>query len=259
VVLTLHQAPDALARWLGPLAMPEARAPIARALAEERAAVLVRGEWHRRRVAEAFDLPAADLGVLPASIPLDAIPFQPQLGEPREILALTRLAPEKAAIAQLAVELTRARLAAGRPCRLTIAGEGPRRGRLAELCERCLPPSAWRIEGAPRDPVGRLFASDLIVAQGLTTLEAAALGRRVVVARSLGEGHAAGAVLSPDRYDEAARDPFGCPPLSDEPERLWGEILALDAEGLGQIRRLVEAHNGLEAASQALAQAIGRR
>jgi hypothetical protein len=256
VALTLHQMPDAPARWLGSEGMPVVRAPIARALAEERAAVLVRGESHRERVAAAFDLPAAELSILPASVPLESIPFQPQLGEPREILALMRLAPEKAAIAQLAVELTRARLAAGRPCRLTIAGEGPRRELLAALCERRLPAAAWRIEDAPADPIARLFPSDLVVAQGLTTLEAAALGRRVVVARSADESRAAGAVLTVERYDAAARDPFGRPPLSDDAGRLWGELLALDEEDLRQIRHLVEQHNSLEVASRALAEAI---
>jgi hypothetical protein len=256
VALTLHQAPDAMASWLGPEAMPEARAPIARALSDERAAVLVRGEWHRERVASAFELPADALRILPASIPLDSIPFQPQLGEPREILALMRLAPEKAAIAQLAVELTRERLAAGRPCRLTIAGEGGWREQASALCERRLPAAAWRIESAPSDPVARLFASDLIVAQGLTTLEAAALGRRVVVARSAGEDRAAGVVLTPDRYDAAARDPFGEPPLTTDPGLLWGELLALGEADLRRLRRQVEDHNSLDAASRALAAAI---
>ena len=175
---------------------------------------LVRGEWHREAVAAAFDLPAEAFDVLPASIPMAPLPFQPQLGEPREILALMRLAPDKAAIAQFAVELTRARLVAGRPCRLTVAGEGPWREQAQALCEERLPAAAWRIEGAPADPVARLFSSDLVVAQGLTTLEAAALGRRVVVARAIDEDRAAGVVLTPDNYDVAARDPFGEPPLS---------------------------------------------
>jgi hypothetical protein len=256
VALALHQAPDAIASWLGPEVMPEVRAPIARALEDERAVVLVRGERHRERVAAAFDLPANELGILPASIPLASTPFQPQLGEPREILALMRLAPEKAAIAQLAVELTRERLAAGRPCRLTIAGEGGWREQASALCQRRLPAAAWRIEGAPADPVARLFASDLIVAQGLTTLEAAALGRRVVVARSADEDRAAGVVLTPDRYDDAARDPFGKPPLTTDPGLLWNELLALDDEDLRRLRRQVETHNSLEAASRALAEAI---
>ncbi|HEX3173355.1 MAG TPA: hypothetical protein VHQ43_03930 [Solirubrobacterales bacterium] len=256
VALSLHQTPDALASWLGPQALAEVRVPIALALAEERAAVLVRGEWHRERFADAFDLPADTLSILPASIPLDAVPFQPQLGEPREILALMRLAPEKAAIAQLAVELTRERLAASRPCRLTIAGEGDWRVQAEALCQARLPREAWRIEEAPANPVARLFASDLIVAQGLTTLEAAAIGRRVVVARPIDESRAAGVVLTPERYDVAARDPFGKPQVTPDAKRLWGEVLALDEDDLHRIRRLVEEHNSLAAASQALAGAL---
>jgi hypothetical protein len=257
VALTLHQAPDALARWLGPDAMPAAREQIARALADERAAVLARGEWHRERFAAAFDLPASALDILPASIPLDAVPFQPQLGEPREILALVRLAPEKAAVIELGVGLIRARLAAGRPCHLTIAGEGTWREQAEALCERQLPPQAWRIEEAPAEPVARLFASDLVVAQGLTTLEAAAIGRRVVVARSLEGDGAAGAVLSPANYGAAAQDPFGKPAVTASATRLWNELLALDEDDLREVRRLVEQRNSLEVASRALARAIG--
>jgi len=256
VALALHQAPEALASWLGPEVMASVRVPIARALADDRAVVLVRGKWHRERFATAFDLPADGFRILPASIPLDAVPFQPQLGEPREVMALMRLAPEKAAIAQLAVELTRQRLAAGRPCRLTIAGEGEWREQAEALCRARLPPQAWRIEAAPADPVARLFASDLVVAQGLTTLEAAAIGRRVVVARSLDESRAAGVVLTPERYDDAARDPFGKPAVSATAGQLWAELLALGEDDLGEIRRRVEEHNSLAAASRALARAL---
>jgi hypothetical protein len=232
------------------------REPIARAVEEKRAAVLVRGRWHRDRVARAFDIPADALGVLPASIPLTSIPFHPELGEPREILALMRLSSEKAAIAQLAVELTRKRLAAGRPCHLTIAGDGPWRKSAVELCERRLPLSSWRIERAPADPIARLSGSDLVVTQGLTTLEAAALGRRAVVARAIGDDRAAGVVLTPGRYDAAAQDPFGEPPLRSEVDRLWEEIIAVSETELRELRHLVESRNNLEVASQALRGAI---
>jgi hypothetical protein len=254
--LAVHQLPNTPARWAGPEIMPSVRVPIDRALAEPHAVVLVRGEWHRRLVAAAFDLPGADLALLPASIPLEPAPFHPELGEPREILALMRLSADKAAIARLAVALTRRRLAARRPCRLTIAGEGGWAAEARELCETSLPPSAWRIEAAPSDPLARLSYCDLAVAQGLTTLEAAALGRRVVVARTTGADRAAAVVLTPDRYDAAARDPFGEPPLSEDTGRLWEEIVAVDAGALRALRRLVEEHNSLAAASRALREAI---
>jgi hypothetical protein len=253
--LVLHQLPLAPAGWAGADVLPAIRLPIARALADPHAAVLVRGEWHRARVAEAFDLPGAELRVLPASIPLESIPFRPQLGEPREVLALMRLSPEKAAIARLAVEIVRRRLAVGRPCRLTIAGEGEWGERARELCAERLPAAAWRIEPAPRDPVARLAASDLVVAQGLTTLEAAALGRRTMVARSAAE-RAAAVVLTPARYDAAARDPFGRPSLTADPGRLWDEVVAVDGEDLRRLRELVEAGNSLGAAARALGEAI---
>jgi hypothetical protein len=254
--LVLHQAPNALARWQGPEIMPSVRIPLDQAIADEHAAVLVRGEWHRNRVAAAFDIPVDALSILPASIPLASIPFHPELGEPREILALTRLSPEKAAIPRLAVELTRRRLTARRPCHLTVAGDGPWHEEAAALCERRLPLGSWRIERAPSDPIDRLFAADLIVTQGLTTLEAAAIGRRVIVARAIDDNSAAGAVLIPDRYDVAARDPFGEPSVTPDVDRLWEEVLAVGDEDLRELRHLVERHNSLEAASQALGVAI---
>jgi hypothetical protein len=203
-----------------------------------------------------FDLPANGLSILPASIPLTSAQFQPELGEPREILALMRLSPDKAAIAQLAIDLTRRRLAARRPCRLTIAGEGPWHDEAGALCERLLPSSAWRIEKAPAHPVARLSASDLIVAQGLTTLEAAAIGRRVVVARITEEDRGAGVVLTPDRYAVAAQDPFGKPDVTADVNRLWEEILAVDEEDLRELRRLVETRNSLEVAARALSEVV---
>jgi hypothetical protein len=123
-LLTVHQTPDALARWFGPEIVPATRAPLIRAVNDRHAGVLVRGESHRSRVATAFDLPAESLDILPASIPLAAIPFQPRAGQPTELLALIRLSPDKAAVGQLAVALARSRLAAGNPCQLAIAGDG---------------------------------------------------------------------------------------------------------------------------------------
>lgn len=255
-VLTVHQAPDALARWYGPGIIPSTRAPLARAVNAEHATVLVRGESHRHRLATAFDLPETGLDILPASIPLAPISFQPRDGTPVEVLALMRLSPEKAAVGQLAVALTRTRLAAGHPCRLTIAGKGPWRAEAEALCRRELPLGSWGVEFAPADPIARLTAADLVVSQGLTTLEAAALGRPAIVARAVDEESAAGTVLRPDRYELAARDPFGRPALSDEPAQLWDELLAVDGKQLKQLRTLVESHNSLGVASRSLAAAL---
>jgi hypothetical protein len=253
--LTVHQAPEALARWFGPGILAEARVPIERALADPRAVALVAGESHRRRMAEAFDVPADGLHVLPACIPVPPAPGTagPAAGE---VLALTRLSPDKAAIVVLAAELVRARVDVGHRCRMTIAGDGNWRAGALSLCEERLPPEALRVEGPPADPIARLAAADLVVAQGLTTLEAAALERRVVVARAVEEDRAAGAVLTPDRYDVAARDPFAQPQLSSDLGHLWHEALAVGGDDLGAIRALVERHNSLEVASRALREAL---
>jgi hypothetical protein len=189
---------------------------------------------------------------MPSSVPLDELSFGPAVGEPRKMLAMTRLAPEKMPIVRLAVELLHERLASGGKCQLAVTGDGPRRAEAVELCERRLPRGSWRIESAPADPIARLAESDLVVAQGTTTLEAAALGRRVVVARSLGAREASGTVLTPENYDEAARDPFGDPRVSEDVSALWDEALALDDAALTALRQLVEKHNSPEAASRAL-------
>lgn len=257
--LTLHQSPRAMTRWFGPTTVATARATLERALIERHAVPLVTGYAHRRQVAAAFDVPGDAMRVLPASVPLQSLPFRPARNEIREVLAMTRLSPEKAALVGLAVDLVGVRLATGQPCRLTIAGEGPSRSEAVALCEERLPSGSWLIEGAPEDPIARLAGADVVVAQGLTTLEAAALGRRVVVARPAAEdgaAGAAGAVLTLDRYDEAARDPFGEPPLTDDVNRLWEEVLAVGELELRALRHLVETHNRLEIASGALGEAL---
>jgi hypothetical protein len=254
--LTLHQSPQAVSRWFAPPTPEEIRLAVRRAAAEPHAAVLVRGEAHRRKVASAYDIADKALRTLPPSVPLASLPFRPQLEQPTEVLAMTRLAPGKMAIARMAAELVRERLAAGEPCRLTIAGDGTRSEEALAICEARLPPGSWRIEGPPADPLATLAEAQLVVAQGLTTLEAAALGRRVVVARPAGTSGASGAVLRPDVYDEAARDPFGDPPLTEEPARLWDEVLALEETELANLRDLVEHHNSPQATSSALAKAL---
>jgi hypothetical protein len=254
--LAMHLTPQTMTRWLAPPTPMKARRTVERVVAEPHAVALVRGEAHRRKVATAYALSPDALRILPPSIPLPSLPFRPNPGKAEEVLAMTRLGPDKTAIFRLAVELVRERLAAGHPCRLTIAGEGPLRQDAIALCERRLPPGSWRVEGAPKDQIARLADSDLVVAQGTTTLEAAALGRRVVVARPFGANSASGAVLTPDGYDEAARDPFGDPRVTEDTAQLWKEALAIDEVALRDLRHRVEAHNSLEAASQALSEAL---
>ncbi len=256
VALAMHVAPQGVTRRLAPPTPMRARRVVERAVAEPGAVALVRGEAHRRKVAFAYGLPSEALRILPAALSMHETPFQPAMGEPREVLAMTRLAPDKTVIVRLAVELVRERVAAGNECRLTIAGDGPWRPEALALCEKRLPVGSWRIEGASASPTTRLADSDLVVAQGTTTLEAAALGRRVVVARSLGPHQASGVVLTPERYDDAARDPFGDPRVTEDTAQLWGELLALDETDLSTLRQLVESHNSLEVASRALGEAL---
>jgi hypothetical protein len=255
-VLTLHGAPQAMTRWFAPPAPAIARRTLERAVAEPHAVALVRGEAHRQKVADAYAVPPEALRILPVSVPPASLTLSPARAELSEVLAMTRLAAEKAAIVRIAVELVRERLNSGQPCRLTVAGEGPLRPEAIALCERRLPRDSWRIEDAPEDPIARLAASDLVVAQGTTTLEAAALGRRVVVARSLGPHGASAVVLTPDNYDDAARDPFGNPRVSKDTAQLWDELLDVSKADLTSLRQLVEKHNSLDVAAQALDEAL---
>lgn len=255
-ILTVHQAPQTVTRRFAPPTPARIRRTVEQAAADPRAIVLVRGEAHRRKVAAAYGLPRDALWILPPSVPLPEPRVGSPQGGPEKVLAMTRLAPEKAAIPKVAVELVRERLATGWPCELTVAGEGPCEPEAVAFCEQSLPPGSWRIESAPKNPIEKLAAADIVVAQGLTTLEAAALRRRVVVARSLGARGASGAVLTPGVYDEAARDPFGDPRVTEDASRLWDELLATDETALDTLRHLVESHNSLPTAAQALGEAL---
>jgi hypothetical protein len=251
--LVVHQMPLQMVRWHGPEVVAGARATLERAIADPAAAVLVRGPAHRHIFETAFGLRAGELRTLPVSFPLP--PFSPAQGRNR-ILALTRHSPEKASIPRLAVELTREGLARGRECRLAVAGEGPTQDQVEALCAERLPPGTWRFEGPPPDPIARLGAADIVIAQGSTTLEATALGRRVVVARRAGKGSAAGIVLRPECYEAAARDPFGDPEVTTDPGELWDGLLEIEDDELRELRRLVEAHNSLDVAAAALRDAV---
>lgn len=254
--LAMHGAPQGVVRRFAPPAPMKLRRAVERATTDPRAVALVCGAAHRRKVAAAYGIPADALRVMPPSVPLDELSFDPTPGKPVEMLAMTRLAAEKMPIVRLAVELLCERLAEEGECVLAVVGDGPRRAEAIELCERRLPPGSWRIEGAPTDPIARLAESDLVVAQGTTTLEAAALGRRVVVVRSLGARGASGAVLTSENYDEAARDPFGDPRVTEDVKALWEETLALDESALAALRALVEAHNSPRRTLQAFDAAV---
>jgi hypothetical protein len=252
-ILSAHQMPLAMARWFGPEVIPPARELLAGALEDARTCVVVRGEWHRGHFERAFGLRAD--AMLPAAIPIPPEPPAPAAAAPGEILALMRFSPEKEPVARLAVELTRARLRRG-SARLAIAGEGPWREEAIALCRDGLPPGRWRIEPAPADPTARLASADLVVAQGLTTLEAAALERRVIVARLEPDGGVAGAVLAPGNYAAAAGDPFGRPRLSPSPEELLDQARSLSMAEVRKLRELVVERNSLAAGTKALAEAI---
>jgi hypothetical protein len=252
--LVAHQPPHQLLRWFPPEVMAGAQEVFERAAAQRSGFVFVRGAAHRRQFEEAFAIPPRALRVLPPSIPLP--PFAGGAGD-EDILALTRHSPEKAAIPELAVELTRRGLERGHSCRLAVVGNGPGRDWVEALCADRLPPGSWQFEDAPADAIARLAVADIVVAQGTTTLESAALGRRVVVAHhDAGGGHAGGIVLRPETYEDAARDPFGEPQLAADLDSVWDGLLSVDESELRELRVLVEANHSLDAAASAARAAI---
>jgi hypothetical protein len=256
VALAMHQLPTAFSRWFGEETVETARSTLDLALRHPAAVGLVRGAYHRRRFEEEFGIAPGELAILPAAIPLPPPDLLDAGKGEGEVLALMRLAPEKAPIARLAVELVAAGAAAGEECRLTIAGDGPWRDAAIELCEARLPTDSWNLEPAPADPIARLAAADRVVAQGLTTLEAAALGRPTVVAREAGAGLAAGCVVTPANYDVAARDAFGFPEVTTDAAALWRGLRAVTPSDRGEVRSLVAEHNSIDAALDALGRAL---
>lgn len=254
--LVIHQSPTALARWFGDGIVELTRAPVELAVRHPAAVAMVRGEHHRRRFVDAFGLPPEGLRILPAAIPTPPVAGTTADPATGEVLAMIRLSPDKAAVARMAVALVAGGRAAGDSPRLTIAGDGPWRESARALCESALPAGSWRLEPAPHDPLARLAAADLVVAQGLTTLEAAALGRPTVVAREAGENGAAGIALRPENYGEAAQDPFGFPAVSTDSGALWHEARALTPADLAELRALVIRHNSIEACRGALEEAL---
>ena len=179
--------------------------------------------------------------VLPASIPLPAAAGRPASRAATEILALTPGSRRRRRRwSGSATELTRARARRNARAASTIAGDGPWRGRPSRSASR-LPAGPGGSRRRPRDPLARLAAADLVVAQGLTTLEAAALERRVVVARTVWRtARRRGRAHAPSATTSRPRDPFGRPASSRPyPDASGRSARPVDAGELAALRALV--------------------
>lgn len=242
-VLVRHGAARHLDEWA--LFEPERAFTLARGAIDDPACVVCAcGAAHRREMAECLAVDEQDLAILPEAVDAARIPFQPCTGESRTILAMVRLSIEKAPVVELAAGLTARALAAGRPVHLDVVGEGPWQAEALALCGRLLPPAAWSHEPATERPLERLARADVCVTQGLTTIETAALGRRVVVARhATAASGVGGTVLTPATYAGAAEDPFAVEQVEHDLDRLWDGLDAIGPGELAALRSLVEERN----------------
>jgi hypothetical protein len=98
--------------------------------------------------------------------------------------------------------------------------------------------------------------ASIVCTANLSGLEAAALGRPVVLARRSDDGRALGPVLTEGGYERFGGDIFGTDLPAETPERVWAAIDALDTEELARIRALVIARNSGRAQANALLEAL---
>jgi glycosyltransferase involved in cell wall biosynthesis len=242
--LALHSDIPGVRAWFGEAAMRRL-VLWARALVRSPAGgVLTRGRRHRRDAAALLSVEEEELAVVPPGVAADQIDFDPAPGEPGRVVALTRLSPEVAARVDAAIELVAAGLQAGRPCRLELVGDGPWKNQALRLCAARLPRGAWQHRPATLDPLAAVRGADLVVATGLTGLEAAAAGRPVAIARRTDDGAGVvGPLLTPETYRLYTDDIYGFDVPATAPTAVWSQRDALTSDDLRTLRRLVETEN----------------
>lgn len=256
--LALHSTPAGFEDWLEPRTLARLRALLPVALARRGLALLTIGEEYVRGYATFFGVDESGISLLPPAVDSGRIAF----AAPRErldaVLCLARLSPEKSPQIRAGIDLVCARLRIGQPCRLDVIGDGPWRGRAEMMCAASLPAGAYAFHGATLDPRPALRAAPVVAATGMAALEAACAGARVVIVRTtLDDAGALGPVLSPDSYDERARESFGARvPAPRSAEATWADLEALTPAQLEQVRARIERCHGPEAAADAVMEAL---
>lgn len=261
-VCALHTTADLMDEWLGPRPMAHIADLIRSLQGPRNLQVLTIGASYRATYVRRFDWDPGAVTVLPPAIDVDAFPYAEPPVDPDLVVCLARLSPEKQAHIEAAVKLVREGRAAGRDARLEVVGDGPWRADAEALCAERLPAGGYAFVGATRDPASVLRRAGVVVATGLTTLEAAATGRRVLVPRSWSEdGEVLGPVLGLDCFDELSAYAFGGRflPLSTRPADAWSALDRIGPDELRAVRDRVAAECSLPAAAAVLSRVTSDR
>jgi hypothetical protein len=258
-LLALHSDARGIREWFGEPALSRLASIAQSLVASPGTAVIARGLVHRNECARLLDVEEWRLPIFTPGVAVDRIGFDTTGGEPGRVVVLTRLSPELAPRVHAGIELVAAGLVAGRDCRLELVGDGPWRDGALEACRARLPEDRWRCLPATLDPVAGIRAGSLAIGTGLTTLEAVAAGRPVVVARRTNDGAGVvGPLVTPQRYDLVAEDIHSVAVPAVEPDRVWTELDSLDEADLAELRRKVETRSSGDAQLASLLALLGR-
>jgi glycosyltransferase involved in cell wall biosynthesis len=245
-VVALHTAAPRLGSWFSERELAVFKT-ITHGLVESgRARILTIGEQYVSEYETVLGIDRSAVDVLRPATRTDAVAFEPHDGGGlTSIVSVCRLSPEKTPHIEASIELLLALLDTGRSSHLYVVGDGPWRAEAQTLCLQSLPPGTWTFEGSTLTPIERIRTADVVVASGVTVLEALAVGRPVVVVRTTPDAIGAlGPVLTVDRFPAAARDAFGWrtrAPWSGA--EVVSELQRLDSSEIVRLRRLVEEHH----------------
>ena len=196
--------------------------------------------------------PAA-IGVLTPAIEVARFPFGHAPREP-VVLTVARLSGEKRWAIDAGIALTAERLGAGHDARLDVIGDGPWREQALELCDAALPAGAFRFLGSSLEVAAHMQRAAVVLATGISALEAMATGRPVVLGRPLSDDTTLpGPVLEQDNFDAAKAASFsGTKFPGVAPAAVWRRIDALAPDDLRALRLRVEREHSTDAAAESL-------
>ncbi len=252
-MLSLHSSAPRTIPWVGEEVW-QTTSQIVRALcASGRLTLGTIGANYAQEYAEAFGVDRSFVGVLVPAVPVDDIASQPA-GDINRVLCLGRLSVEKRSQVEAGVALVTERRAAGFPAVLEVVGDGPWRAEAEAYCAAHLPQDAYGFHGQTWEPITWMHGAGTVLATGLTALEAACAGARVVLYRTTPDDRGPlGPVFKLRRYEKAAADSFGWRNYAPRTvQEVWAE---LDEQGRFKLARLeehVRAHNSPSAAADSL-------
>lgn len=261
VTCAFHTTADLMDAWLGVRPMQQLAGILRDLQAPRNLQVLTIGETYRATYLDRFAWDPAAVTVLPPAIDVDAFPFADPPADPDLIVCVARLSPEKQAHVVGSIKLVRAGRDAGRDARLEFFGDGPWRAEAEALCAAKLPAGSFTFHGATRDPASALRRAGVVLATGLTALEAACTGRPVVISRSAPENaDVLGPVFSTEHFDQIADNAFGGRhlPLSMRLDEAWDALDRVEPDELRAVRERVVSEHSLPAAARVLIEVADR-